>query len=161
MRQQVESFTITRSTQQQEMSNNKPQTLSSNNTAQQMSNNKPQTLSSNNTVQQISTTHDPSKSTINNNLTFSKKLSDPPTPTSEQSSALNQEQEETDAPTSIAERSLMAKKHHTTLRDNAFVIDRSDPNSPLYSLTSFQELKLKPELLNGKSIVQNKNCRLN
>jgi ATP-dependent RNA helicase DDX19/DBP5 len=98
----------------------------------------------------------------NNTVTFTKKLSDPPTSTSEQSSANNQEQEETDAPTSIAERSLMAKKLHTTLRDsNALVVDRSDPNSPLYSLTSFQELKLKPELLNGKSIVENKNCRLN
>jgi ATP-dependent RNA helicase DDX19/DBP5 len=85
-------------------------------------------------------------------MTFTKKLSDPPTPTSEQSSANNQEQEETDTPASITDRSLVAKKVNTTLRDpSALVVDRGDPNSPLYSLTSFEELQIKPDLLKGQS----------
>jgi hypothetical protein len=44
----------------------------------------------------------------------------------------------------------MAKKVNTKLRDpNTLVVDRTDPTSPLYSLKSFQELNLKPDLLKG------------
>ena len=58
----------------------------------------------------------------------SKKLSDPPTPISEQSSFPNQDQEETDTPASLAENSLLAKKIHSKLLDqSALVVDRSDP----------------------------------
>ena len=83
-------------------------------------------------------------------MTFAKKLSDPPTPTSEQSSGNHEEPEEADTAASQANRSLAAKMTNTKLRDpTALVVDRNDPNSPLYSLTSFEELKLRPELLKG------------
>ncbi|CAF5154226.1 unnamed protein product, partial [Rotaria sp. Silwood1] len=60
------------------------------------------------------------------------------------------EQEATDLPASLADISLLEKKIHTKLVDSsALVIDRSDPTSPLYSLKSFQDLNLKPELLKG------------
>ena len=89
---------------------------------------------------------------VTENSTFppSKKSSDPPTPISQPISPPNQEQEEPDARASLADDSLMAKKVNTKLRDpNNLVVDRRDPTSPLYSLKSFQELNLKPELLKG------------
>lgn len=87
----------------------------------------------------------------NNASAISKKISDPPTPVSEQSSSFNQEQEQTDAPDTLAADSLLAKKVHKGLRDpQALVVDRSDPNSPLFSLTTFEQLNLNPELLKGK-----------
>ena len=83
---------------------------------------------------------------------LSQRFSDPPAPTSEQSSANNDEQKETDTPANMAERSATLKKLNTILQDpNKFVVDRNDPNCPLYSLTSFEELNLKPNLLKGKS----------
>ena len=85
---------------------------------------------------------------------ISQRLSDPPTPTSEQSSGANQNEEEeegTNVPRSMEERSMLSKKLNTALRDlNAGVVDRNDPNSPLHPLKTFQELNLKSELLKGK-----------
>jgi ATP-dependent RNA helicase DDX19/DBP5 len=50
--------------------------------------------------------------------------------------------------------------HKQETSKNAPFVDRSDPNSPLCSLKSFEELKLKPNLLKGQSIlVENKNCQ--
>ncbi len=137
MRQPLGTFTFTASTQKQEISDDKSQSSFS--------------LTSTNSPKQISATDEVTQSTAHNTTTFSKKLSDPPTPISEQSSIVNQEQEESDVPASFEENSLVSKKVNTTLRDsNAYVVDRSDPNSPLYSLTTFQELNLKPDLLKGK-----------
>lgn len=72
------------------------------------------------------------------------------TPLAQHASATNQEQEETDVPLSLAEMKLLEKKVNTKLRDSGtLVVDRNDPTSPLHSLKSFEELKLKPELLKG------------
>ena len=82
--------------------------------------------------------------------TIAKKNSDPPTPISEQSSAIHQAEDESEVPETSANASLLAKKTNTKLRDShALVVDRSDPTSPLYSLKSFEELNLKPDLLKG------------
>ena len=79
-----------------------------------------------------------------------QRKSDPPTPTSEQTSHIQPGEEESDAPVSSADASLLAKKTNTRLRDSqALVVDRSDPTSPLYSLKSFEDLNLKPDLLKG------------
>ena len=50
-----------------------------------------------------------------------------------------------------ADISLMQKLLRTKLIDskNNIEIVRSDPNSPLYSVKSFEELRLPPELLKG------------
>lgn len=97
-------------------------------------------------------TFTPSKSTPGQASPISNRVSDPPTPTAEQSMGVNQqEEEETNVPKSMEERSLLSKKLNTTLRDlNAVVVDRNDPNSPLHPLKTFQELNLKPELLKGE-----------
>lgn len=107
---------------------------------------------SNNNPQQTPTTDQGIKPPGNNITVFSKKLSDPLTPVSEQSSSFNQGQEEADVHPSPAADSELAKKIHTKLHDpNTVVVDRSDPNSPLFSLTTFQQLNLHPDLLKGKS----------
>jgi hypothetical protein len=132
------SFPTTLSTQKQEPANSNRQ--------------QKQELRNHN-LQQNSIVSDSSKSTTNKNtFIVSHRLSDPPTPTSEQSSGPNQDQEEVDTPASLAEISLLSKKLNTTLRDlNTFIVDRSDVNSPLHPLASFEQLNLKPELLKGKS----------
>ncbi|CAF1421038.1 unnamed protein product [Adineta ricciae] len=60
------------------------------------------------------------------------------------------DQDDDNLAASIAESSLLSKMVNTKLRDTTdVVVDRSDPTSPLYSTKSFEELKLKPELLKG------------
>jgi hypothetical protein len=133
VRQPLGSFTFTSSTLKEEIPNDKSQPSLP--------------LTSTNSPKQTSATYEPSRFTPN---TVFKKLSDPPTPISEQSSSFNQEQEESDTPASLAHDSLLLKKINTTLHDpNALVVDRSDPNSPLYSLATFEQLNLKPDLLKG------------
>jgi hypothetical protein len=137
VRQPLGSFTITPSKQKQEISNDNLQASAP--------------LTSTDRPQQIPVAGEVTRSTINNAAFYQKKLSDPPTPISEQSSPPNQEQEEADAPSSLAEDSLLLKKINTTLQDSdTFVVDRSDQNSPLHSTKTFQELNLKPDLLKGK-----------
>ncbi len=133
VRQPVESFTFTPSAQRQEATNNRAHVSSLNYNSQQ-----------------TFTTHDSPRASFNNAMAVTKKLSDPPTPTSEQSSAHHEEQEEVDTPAAFANRALAAKMANTKLRDpSILVVDRSDPNSPLYSLSSFEDLNLKPDLLKG------------
>ncbi|CAF3493664.1 unnamed protein product [Rotaria sp. Silwood1] len=108
------------------------------------------TFSSSKQQQEISIINEAAGTTQNSISTSSRKLSDPSTPISQQSGFPNQEQEATDLPASLADISLLEKKIRTKLVDSsALVIDRSDPTSPLYSLKSFQDLNLKPELLKG------------
>ncbi|CAF0820639.1 unnamed protein product [Didymodactylos carnosus] len=60
--------------------------------------------------------------------------------------------EKDDTQASPAEDALVRKYVNTTLRDQSGVrveVERLDPNSPLYSIKSFQDLNLKPELLKG------------
>ena len=71
----------------------------------------------------------------------------------QQPQAVDKDQDDDNPAVSIAESSLLSKMVNTKLRDTAdVVIDRSDPTSPLYSTKSFEELKLKPELLKGNFI---------
>ncbi|CAF1300931.1 unnamed protein product [Rotaria sp. Silwood1] len=136
VRQPIQSFTFTPSKQQQEISNNKSQDSLP--------------VTSTHKSKAISIINEAAGTTQNNISTSSRKPSDPATPISQQSSFPNQEQEATDLPASLADISLLEKKIHTKLVDSsALVIDRSDPTSPLYSLKSFQDLNLKPELLKG------------
>ncbi|CAF3840549.1 unnamed protein product [Rotaria sp. Silwood1] len=108
------------------------------------------TFSSSKQQQEISIINEAAGTTQNSISTSSRKLSDPSTPISQQSGFPNQEQEATDLPASLADISLLEKKIRTKLVDSsALVIDRSDPTSPLYSLKSFQDFNLKPELLKG------------
>ncbi|CAF1638800.1 unnamed protein product [Adineta ricciae] len=68
----------------------------------------------------------------------------------QQPQAVDQDQDDDNPAVSIAESSFLSKMVNTKLRDTTdVVIDRSDPTSPLYSTKSFEELKLKPELLKG------------
>uniref|UniRef100_A0A6I8PKZ9 RNA helicase n=1 Tax=Ornithorhynchus anatinus TaxID=9258 RepID=A0A6I8PKZ9_ORNAN len=50
-----------------------------------------------------------------------------------------------------AAQSLLNKLIHSNLVDSAIQVDilQRDPKSPLYSVKSFEELKLKPQLLQG------------
>ncbi|CAF1360075.1 unnamed protein product [Rotaria sordida] len=122
--------------QQQEISNDKSQTSSS--------------VTSTHNSNQISTINEAAGTAQNNISAYSRKSSDPSTPISQQSSFPNQEQETSDVPASLADISLLEKKINTKLRDpGALIVDRNDPTSPLYSLKSFQELNLKPDLLKG------------
>jgi len=131
------SFTFTSSTQKQETPNNKQPSPAS------------LPLVSTNNPKERPTANE---TTPNNGIRGSQKLSDPPTPISQQSSFPSDDQEENDTPASLAENSLLKKKLNTKLFDSAdLVVDRSDPSSPLYSLKSFQELNLKPDLLKGNS----------
>ena len=99
---------------------------------------------------QTSTTNEPRKSTQNNTRAVSQRLSDPPTPTSQQPSPPGQEPEEPDDVVSLTEQTILLKKVNTQLRDPKNVtIDRSDPTSPLYSLKAFQGLNLHADLLKG------------
>ncbi|CAF5092937.1 unnamed protein product, partial [Rotaria sp. Silwood1] len=108
------------------------------------------TFSSSKQQQEISIINEAAGTTQNSISTSSRKLSDPSTPISQHSGFPNQEQEATDLPASLADISLLEKKIRTKLVDSsALVIDRSDPTSPLYSLKSFQDFNLKPELLKG------------
>jgi ATP-dependent RNA helicase DDX19/DBP5 len=137
VRQPLESLIITPSVQKQEMANNGSQSSFK--------------LTSTNNPNQTSTTNELPRYAVSNAVAYPKKLSDPPTPVSEQSSSLHQDEEESDTPASLAENSLLSKQINTTLRDSsASAVDRTDPNSPLYSLKSFEELNLKPDLLKGE-----------
>ena len=92
-----------------------------------------------------------SKSTPGQASAISNRVSDPPTPTAEESSGVDLDEDEGNIPKNMEERSLLSKKLNTTLRDlNAVVVDRNDPNSPLHPLKTFQDLNLKPELLKGE-----------
>lgn len=64
-----------------------------------------------------------------------------------QSSAVD----DADKETSTAEASLLTKLIRTKLVDNKndVEIQRADPTSPLYSVKSFEELRLRPNLLKG------------
>lgn len=59
--------------------------------------------------------------------------------------------EETPDSISPAEKSLLQKiiRKGLVQNKNDIEIQRKDPNSPLYSVKSFDELHLKPELLKG------------
>ncbi|XP_064385285.1 ATP-dependent RNA helicase DDX19A-like [Halichondria panicea] len=56
-----------------------------------------------------------------------------------------------DTQTSVAEASLLTKVLRTRIVDNVHDVEvqQKDPNSPLYSVKSFEELRLRPELLKG------------
>ncbi|CAF1307022.1 unnamed protein product [Rotaria sp. Silwood1] len=102
------------------------------------------------TLNHASSINEPIRTTQNDSSKISKKLSDPSTFISQRSSLLNSVQEIVDAPVPLTEKSLLEKKLNTKLRDsNGLVVVRSDSSSPLFSLKSFEELKLKPDLLKG------------
>ena len=72
-----------------------------------------------------------------------------------QRSTLPSQDEMPEVPLSLAATSLLEKKINTILCDpKDLVVDRSDPSSPLYSLKSFQDLNLKPDLLKGNFLEQ-------
>ena len=83
------------------------------------------------------------------------KISDSSTSVAEQPAAIkNQEQDDAETPDTMAQQSLILKKINSTLRDpKALVVDREDPNSPLYAMSSFEELPLKPDLLKGSLLL--------
>jgi hypothetical protein len=135
VRQSLETFPMTSSTQKQEILNDKSQSSLP--------------LTSTNSRKQISATNEVASSTPNNTTILPDLL----TSISEQSSLVNEEQEESDTLASLGTDSLLSKKINTILRDSeGFFLDRSDPNSPLYSITKFEELNLKPNLLKGNFI---------
>ena len=66
----------------------------------------------------------------------------------------SQESEAPDDQISPADISLTNKMTRTKLFEpDKVIVDRSDPSSPLYSLKSFEEMNLKPDLLKGKFLI--------
>jgi hypothetical protein len=136
VQQLLPTFIVTSSTHKQEPANNKPKASLP--------------LTAVNSPRQASSTNEVVKSSPNITPTLSKRVSGPLTPISEEPGSLNQEQEESDDPVSLADNSLLAKRVNTRLKDShAVAVDRSDPNSPLHVVKSFQDFNLKPDLLKG------------
>ena len=75
-------------------------------------------------------------------------------PISQTSSGSDKADQEEDVPLTAVQQPHLQKKINTKLRDTGgYVIDRDDPNSPLFSSKSFEELKIQPELLKGQSSI--------
>lgn len=72
-------------------------------------------------------------------------------PPSNKSTIPKQPSSEDDKSTTSAEASLLTKILRTKLINNSndVEVQRKDPNSPLYSVKTFEELRLRPELLKG------------
>ena len=80
-----------------------------------------------------------------------KKSSTPTTPISQQPSSFNAASAGSETLISAADQSLLGKMVNKKLQDDPnSTVDRSDPNTPLYSLKSFEELNLHPDILKGE-----------
>ncbi|XP_038061042.1 ATP-dependent RNA helicase DDX19A-like isoform X2 [Patiria miniata] len=73
-------------------------------------------------------------------------------PTQNTGDTNNKEESEEDVAKAVADASLLNKALHNKLLDiseTQLEVQQKDPNSPLYSVKSFEELHLKPDLLKG------------